>query len=130
MVTQRIMAALAAIFFTQHTLACGHCVEDKIAAVYDYQVITQAKKSGLEMAFFSFDGPLVKDKRNLEKLTQLTESIRGIDKKSIRISLESESISFAYDNKRIPFALLIDSLERKLSHQKLTLIPLQEPKKT
>ena len=127
---QRIMATLVAIFFAQQVLACGHCVEDKIAAVYDYQVITQAKKSGLEMAFFSFDGALVKDKKTFEKLTQIAESIRGIDKKSIRISLESESISFAYDSKKIPFALLIDSLERKLSHQKLTLIPLQEPKKT
>lgn len=129
MAFRRIMATMVAIFFSQQILACGHCVEDKIAAVYDYQVITQAKKSGLEMAFFSIDGSLARDKKTLEKITQLIESVRGIDKKSIRISLDSESISFAYDGKKIPFALLIDTLERKLAFQKLTLIPLQEPKK-
>ena len=39
----RLSAATAAMVVSAIALACGACIEDKVAATYDHAVIAQAK---------------------------------------------------------------------------------------
>ena len=50
---------LALIVPATRALACGHCIEDKIAAVYDYALVTQATARNHEVVFFALAGRLV-----------------------------------------------------------------------
>ena len=37
--------------------ACGHCIEDKVAATYDYSVLTRAAHDGHVVVFTEVRGP-------------------------------------------------------------------------
>lgn len=105
--------------------ACGHCVEDKVAAVYDYAVVTQAQTQRHHVAFFAIDGKIVADeslKRTIESAVRATD---GVDKDSVRVSLELAALSFSFDPKRASFASVQKSLEKKLASRKLLLMELK-----
>ncbi|MEZ0236752.1 MAG: hypothetical protein ACAH06_01695 [Methylophilaceae bacterium] len=104
-------------------LACGHCVEDKIAAVYDHANVMQALERKHPIAFFAIDGPLADGTgRTLETLA---ESVTGVDKGSTRVSMESAAMAVAFNPERTTFAKVQKALERKFSGKKLTLQPLR-----
>ena len=104
-------------------LACGHCVEDKIAAVYDHAIVMQALERKHPIAFFAIDGPLADGTgRTLETLA---ESVTGVDKGSTRVSMESAAMAVAFNPERTTFAKVQKALERKFSGKKLTLQPLR-----
>lgn len=105
--------------------ACGHCVEDKVAAVYDHAVATQAFSQRHQVAFFGIDGALAMDDDARRAIEAATRGIAGIDRNSTRVSLESAALSVAFDPRRISYASLQRSLERKLAARKLTLLPMR-----
>lgn len=105
--------------------ACGHCVEDKVAAVYDYAVASQAFSQRHQVAFFGIDGPLVMNDGSRREIEAITRDIAGIDNGSTRVSLESAALSVAFDPRRISYAKLQSSLERKLAPKKLSLLPMR-----
>lgn len=105
--------------------ACGHCVEDKVAAVYDYAVATQAFSQKHQVAFFGIDGPLLMGDNSRREIEAITRNIAGIDQGSTRVSLESAALSVAFDPRRISYANLQRSLERKLAARKLALLPMR-----
>lgn len=105
--------------------ACGHCVEDKVAAVYDHAAAQQAFTRKHQVAFFGIDGPLTLDERSRRELEALLRDIPLVDQGSIRISLESAALSAAFDPRRASFAQVQRALERKLSPKKLFLLPLR-----
>ena len=39
-------------------LACGYCVEDKIATVYDHAAVTQARAQKQTTVYFAIDGTI------------------------------------------------------------------------
>jgi hypothetical protein len=105
--------------------ACGHCVEDKVAAVYDYAVVTQAFKQKHQVAFFGIDGALVVNDNSRREIEAIARDIPGLDKGSMRVSLESAALSVAFDPVRTSFAKLQSALERKLAPKKLSLLPMR-----
>lgn len=105
-------------------IACGHCVEDKIAAVYDYAIVTQALGQKHQIAFFAIEGALAPD-NDVRQIIKAVESASVADKGSARVSVESASLSVAFDPRRVPFAALQKALERKLAAKKLSLQPLR-----
>ena len=50
--------------------------------------------------------------------------MNGVDPKSIKLSMDTASLSVAFDPARISYAVLLDSLEKKLVSKKLSLYPL------
>lgn len=121
----RMAAALLLALHGTAALACGHCVEDKIAAVYDHAVITHALGRQHHVAFFAIDGPLAPGDGARRKLETLAESAVSVDKGSARVSTESAALAVAFDPQRTPFAAVQQALERKFSMRKLTLQPLR-----
>ena len=105
-------------------LACGHCIEDRIASVYDYAIISKAVSEKHTVAFFALEGPLIVNEDSKQKIKSWVEQINGVDSKSIKISLDAAALSVAFDPNRISYATLLDQLEKKLASKKLSLFPL------
>jgi hypothetical protein len=97
--------------------ACGHCVEDKIAAVYDHAVITRARNLHQHVAYVAIEGTLVNDIKTRSGITGMLRTVKGIDASSVRVSLELAAFSYAYDPKRE--GAIQRSIERRLSRMGL-----------
>lgn len=124
----RIILCAGGLLLALHAVpasACGHCVEDKVAAVYDHAAAQQAFARKQQVAFFGIDGPLMLDEQTRRDLEALARGIPLVDQASVRISLESASLSVAFDPRRASFAQVQRALERKLESKKLTLLPLR-----
>jgi hypothetical protein len=105
--------------------ACGYCVEDKIASVYDHAVITRAMAERHQIAFFGIDGAIVVDAKSVREIEALANNVEGTDKGSLRVSLDSAALAVAFDPRRTSFSSLQKSLEKKLAAKQLLLLPLR-----
>ena len=95
--------------------ACGYCIEDKIAAVYDHAVVTRAAAQKHQVVFFAVQGEIPGGEESRRTLEALVESVAGVDKGSARISVGGASLSAAFNPQRTPFASMERSLSRKLA---------------
>ena len=118
-------AAGLLLAFQGAAAACGICVEDKIAAVYDHAIVTQALGRKHHVAFFLIDGPLVPGAGMRRAIEALAGSAHGVDKGSVRVSVEAASLSVAFDPRRTPLATVQKALEQKLAARKLSLMPMR-----
>ena len=89
-----IAVALAAIA-PAASLACGACVEDKVAATYDHAVVEHAAASGDVMVFCEVIGPL-----DAQHLKQAMRRVHGVRPQSVRVSTQPPAMSFAVDRKQ------------------------------
>ncbi len=96
--------------------ACGFCLEDKIAATYDHGVITKAASQKHQVAFFHVDGTAPRDA--LEKAAYAA----GADRGSVRIALEQQALSFAFDPAKTRLASMQSRIEKA---GRVTLMPLE-----
>ena len=119
---------------TSSAIACGHCIEDKVAAVYDHAIVAKAVHEKHVVAFFGIEGPLVVNSASKQDIQKMMSSINGVDPNTSRISLETGSISLAFNPAILTYPGLLDSLDRKLKVKKLSAFPLevltQMPKST
>ncbi len=102
------------------SLACGYCVEDKIAATYDHALITRALAGGRHVVFFHVDGAAVR-RAALEQAA----SGRGIEKGSARISPDALTLALVFDPRLVSLVELNAQLDRKLAKHKASLLPLR-----
>jgi hypothetical protein len=122
----RIRHALLALAVSTLTLApvaalaCGYCVEDKIAAVYDHAVITRALDRRHQVAFFAIEGEPVAEELS-RALRVALEKEGAVDRGSIRVSPASGALSFAYDPARRGLGLITSMLDRRIASQRSTL---------
>ncbi len=118
-----LIALLSAV--ATGALACGYCVEDKMAAVYDHAAVTRALGQKHHVAFFHIDGLLVPGDATKRTVEAIAESSPGADKGSARVSVESASLAIAFDPRLTPLAALQKDIERRLATKKLSLMLLQ-----
>jgi len=117
--------ALLGIALAAPVLACGHCVEDKIAAAYDHAVVVQALERKHAVAYFALEGTMPPGAATRRKLRALAESLAGVERGTVRVSSESASLSFAFDPVRHPHGPLAQALDRKLAASGLRAFPLR-----
>lgn len=110
----------ALIVMAANALACGHCIEDKIAAVYDYAVVKQALARNHEVAFFALAGDVMASAENHRAIERETSKVPGIDPGSVRVSLENASLSVAYDPRMHKLEGIERELARRLARHGLT----------
>ena len=89
-----VIAAFAA---STRALACGVCIEDRIAATYDHAVITQAAAEHHVVVFAAVEG-----QGSAEALAASAQRAAaraaGVDRASVRsAALPSAAVSFALD---------------------------------
>ena len=124
----RIALAIAGLLLALHgsaAFACGHCVEDKIAAVYDHALITQALAQKQQVVFFAIDGNFTANEVTRKSIETIAKSVEGIEKNSVRVSVELAALCVVFDPKRQSFAAMQKSLDKKMAEKKLTLLLLK-----
>ena len=119
--TARGLAGLILIGLPLSALACGYCIEDKIAAAYDHAVITRALAQKHQVAFFAIEGPVLSGESAHRAIAAIAESAYGVDKRSARVSVESASLAVAFDPTRVPLGTMERALSRKLAAKGLSI---------
>ena len=110
-----LMGGLVACAITSSAFACGYCIEDQIAAVYDHAVARRAIAQKHQVVFFAVEGKIPPGEASRRRLEGIVESVVGVDKGSARVSVESAALAAAFDPARTPFAVMERALNRKLA---------------
>jgi hypothetical protein len=97
------------------TRACQACLEDKIAATYDWQVVSAAGRQGHTVVFAAMQGPVTPDDQSLERrLTHELLAVPGVDAGSVRVSLSPPALSFASNLANRSAESLVRAANRRL----------------
>jgi hypothetical protein len=112
-----VLATLLALADVPAAHACGHCIEDKIAATYDHAVVTAAKKSGRAVVFVDLRGTVQNTPALKSWIRQQTEATAGVLRGTVRVSLEPAALSFSCDRQAVEPALR--TLGQKLARRGL-----------
>lgn len=124
---RRLAVGLIAMLATAAALACGYCVEDRIAAVYDHALSQRVAASGHRLAYFAWDGPTERSEAVRLRMLALGEATAGVDKGSVRVAMDPAAIAVAFDPRRTSAQAVGAALQKQLGALKLSLIPLQPP---
>lgn len=116
----RALLAAALLATAGSALACGYCLEDQIAAAYDYAVVSQALGKKHHVAFFHVDGA-----PSAAALERAVYAAPGVDRGTLRIAADRQTVSFAYDPARAKLGVLHAGIEKKLAAARVSLLPLE-----
>ena len=105
--------------------ACGYCVEDKVASVYDHAAVTRALQAKQTVVYFAIDGALHPGDAQRRKLESLIAQTPNVEKGSVRLAMETATVSLAFDPRRTTLGKLQNALERRLSPFGLSLLPIR-----
>ena len=86
-----------------------------MAAVYDHAVIEKARERQHQVAFFALTGPMLAGHESRRLIARALASERAVDLASLRVSVDSASLSLAYDGTRISQERLSGALNRGLA---------------
>jgi hypothetical protein len=117
-----IAAALAALA-SSGALACGVCVEDRIAATYDHAVVTQAAAQHHVVVFAAVEGTGVPSEAS-RMLKEVAAKLEGVDGASVRAAESPRALSFALDPRSATPEAALAAIQRapRLAGVRLTLI--------
>jgi hypothetical protein len=115
-----LLAALAFLFAGRDVFACGYCVEDRVAAVYDHAVVVRALERKHQVAFLAIGGTDSHERELLRSIQSELGTVKGIDRGTARVSLESASVSFAYGPGRLGLGPIMSVLEKRLAGKGLS----------
>ncbi len=90
------LVAIAALAAASEALACGACIEDKIAATYDPAVVAQAAVRHRVVVFAAVEGPGDPD-ADAKALAAAAARVPGVDRTTIRTAASPRALSFALD---------------------------------
>jgi hypothetical protein len=118
-----VIAFAVVAFAPAASLACGACVEDRIAATYDHGVVEQAAANGDVMVFCEVIGSL-----DASRLTQAMRRVHGVKPQSVRVSAQPAALSFAVDPRARSPRAAVDAAQRSLAPgTRLTIVRLRQP---
>ena len=118
----RAALAAAALAAAPAAFACGICVEDKVAATYDYDVVTRATARHHVVVFAAVDDP--RATAAPRALREAAARVRGVDRASVRSAAAPRALSFALDPRAGTPRAALRSIERQpaMAGVRLTLI--------
>ena len=93
------------------SLACGACIEDKVAATYDHAVIERAIATHRQVVFVAIDGP-VSASRVIARIVAAAPRVRGVQPASLRTSTSPLAYSFVLEAGADPRAAIASFRER------------------
>jgi len=126
-VRRRILGAVGLLLAwpASAALACGYCVEDKLAAVYDHALVGRALGARHHVAFWGIEGVVAGRDAQRGEIARALDAIAGVDRGSVRVSLAHATVSFAFDPVRAPLPTVLRAVQRKLAARGLILVPLR-----
>lgn len=108
------LAASTTLPLSSH--ACGVCIEDKVAATYDYAVVTKAEAMHHLVVFCEIIGAVEMEPLTA-RIVALAPRVRGIDRGTLRTSASPAAISFALDPAVQAPASAVADLQKQLRTQ-------------
>ena len=107
--------------------ACGHCKEDKIAATYDYSVVTAAKRKGQTVVFAELRGIRGSTAQLDSWIRQQAGATTGVVEGTVRVSLEPAALSFVCAPEAVSSTLRAIALKLARRGLAASLIEAQNP---
>jgi hypothetical protein len=95
-----------ALAFSAPAVACGFCIEDRVAAVYDQATIEKAIKERRHVAFFEFEGGA--KQRAIVNALEGAGAARG----TAKVSDPDHACSVVYDPRRTDLGRMIAAAGR------------------
>jgi phage protein D len=96
-VKAQICMLVATLTASTVAMACGVCIEDRVAATYDYAVVTKAAAERKVMVFAAVDGQGTA-KALAANAQRAAGKVAGVDRASVRSAAEpAAALSFALD---------------------------------
>jgi hypothetical protein len=120
----RFAAALALTLGSAAAMACGYCIEDRVAAVYDQNVVDGSKHAQRTVAFLSIEGS-VRDDAASKRAVLAALKVAGAARGSARVVLANAACSLAFDPARTSLDKVVASANRGLAGRGMTLAPLR-----
>jgi hypothetical protein len=79
-------------------MACGVCIEDKVAVTYDHEVVARAAGKGQSVVFVDIQtrGPA---RAAVERTRRAARDSAGVDAASVRVATDPPALSFALDTR-------------------------------
>jgi hypothetical protein len=106
--------------------ACGQCIEDKVAATYDYEVLTRAASRGHVVVFTEIRGPAAGAGPALRAFVKKALSTApGVDPGTVRVSLDPPAASFACDPASHAPRTLIETINARISSRRLSVAAIE-----
>ena len=78
--------------------ACGVCLEDKMASVYDHAVVTRAARQKHIVVFAEVRGN-ARAEELVADVRRVALGLPGVDRTSVRVAPSPPTVSFALDQK-------------------------------
>jgi uncharacterized protein (DUF2236 family) len=116
-----IAGFVASLLLASTANACGYCIEDRMAAVYDHAVMTRASAAGHKVAFYAVLGVAPTDGASAQAIRRAVESVRGVDKNSVRYSGDLAALSLSFDPRAAAWADIDRRIGKALAPRGLTL---------
>ena len=93
---RRSLLASFLFLLSSNVCACGYCLQDRIASVYDHVLVAKTKQLNQKMLYLVWDGPAARDETTKRHLIAIASRIQGVTKGSVRVALEPPTIGLAY----------------------------------
>lgn len=103
------------------SVGCGVCVEDKVAATYDYRVTENAARQGNGIAYAEIAGPLAGAAETVAAIQQVVERTHGVIPGSVRLSAAPPAVSFVWDLAHFELDPVLSAINSQLEPQQLRL---------
>jgi hypothetical protein len=123
---RRSLLASFLFLLSSNVFACGHCLQDRIASVYDHALLVKTKQLNQKMLYLVWDGPAARDETTKRHLLAIVSRIRGVTKDSVRVALEPPTIGLAYQPLKISREQVEALLLQRLKSKKIVVSSLPE----
>ena len=110
---RRSLLASFLFLLSSNVFACGYCLQDRIASVYDHVLVAKTKQLNQKMLYLVWDGPAARDETTKHHLLAIVSRIHGVTKDSVRVALEPPTIGLAYQ----PLSISRERIETLLLQQ-------------
>ena len=119
-------AGLAALSFAGSVWACGHCLEDRIASVYDHALVERSQQQGRKIMYLRWDGPVVRDAALSRAMAAAAAGVAGVKALDVRVALEPPTLAVPYDPRHMTSDSLEQALGLRLRRMKITVDALPD----
>jgi hypothetical protein len=90
--------------------ACGHCLEDRIAVVYDHAMVTAARARRHGVVYLAVGNPGAASTARIERVRRALGTMPGVDARSVRTDVSAAVAAFSFDPARAPLDALVPRL--------------------
>lgn len=118
--------ALLSLLLPMLAMACGHCEEDLVAAVYDHGLMLRSQSLKQRIMYMAWDGPVARDDATARRLLQEAARATGVTHGSVRVSVQPAALSVAFNPAKTNRAQIEASLQTRLAKMHVMVLPLPE----